>query len=318
MPNRTKHVTLVQEVVRILRNTSRRLPDRVKHTALSTFSFRMKESGYDAATRLKVLQDGLQGYQKQVDREESGTCPLYRPKGYNQESHRKKKALRRVAWYRPHNTVVFIPPTPNSELKKELQAVADKAEEEGGFKIRLVERAGTKLQHLLPGMDNQAPCQEPKCFLHQSGGKGDHRAESVVYRGDCMTCLESGPSSAPDKDGNITQVQERKPGTRAAYIGESGRNALTRGEQHLDAIAAPDQHQENAFARHAKEYHDGEQPQYKFSVLGCHPRPLDRQIWEGVLIRQGEKELNVLLNSKQDHYAPAVGKVVIRNAVGDF
>ena len=260
----------------------------------------------------------IKAFQKQVERDNNGVCPLYRPKGFQAEARRNKKALSKVSWYRPHQSVLFIPPTPDSELKHQLQEVADKVETDSGLKVRIVERAGARLQHLLPGKMSQQPCIEPKCFLHSSGGKGNHQVEGVVYRGDCVTCLERGPSSAPDANGTIKPVEHRKPGTKAAYIGETARCILIRGEQHMNAIAEPETHEENAFARHSSEYHAGEEPSFKLSIACSHPRPLERQIWEGVLIRRGEKELNILMNSKLDHHAPAVGKVVIRNSAGDF
>ena len=36
-------------------------------------------------------------------------------------------------------------------------------------------------------------------------------------------------------------------------------------------------------------------------------RPMQRQVWEGVEIR--EVSCDILLNSKQDHYAPVVGRM---------
>ena len=277
----------------------------------------MKESGYSAEKRLKVLQDGTNAFDKQVERDQSGVCPLYRPKGYDKVNRRNKKRLSRVSWYRPHDTVIFIPPSPKSELKQKLQEIAKKTEDECGIKVRLVERAGLKLQHLVPGLKCQSACQEEKCFLHMSGSKGNHRADGVVYKGDCKTCLEKGPSSFPDQNGTINRVNVRKPGTKSAYFGESSRNTLVRGEQHLAAIENPDLHPDNAFAQHSIKYHQGETPEYCLSIVGCHSRPLERQIWEGVLIRKGERELDILLNSKQDHFAPAVGKLVVRHAVRD-
>ena len=46
MPNRGKWACLVQEVVRICRNTSRLLPTAIRTDSLSEFSFRLKESRY--------------------------------------------------------------------------------------------------------------------------------------------------------------------------------------------------------------------------------------------------------------------------------
>ena len=182
-------------------------------------------------------------------------------------------------------------------MKQQLQEIVRKTEDECGLKVWLVERAGSKLQQHVPG-------------LH-------FRADGVVYRGDCTTCLEKGPSSLPDRNGNVNPVVVRKPGTKSGYFGETSRNTLVRGEHHLAAIENPELHTDNAFAQHSIKYHQGETPEYVLSVVGCHPRPLERQIWEGVLIRKGERELDILMNSKQDHFAPAVGRVVVRHAIGD-
>ena len=100
------------------------------------------------------------------------------------------------------------------------------------------------------------------------------------------------------------------------YWGESSRSALVRGRQHLEAIRNPEKHPENALARHTKLYHAaGETPNYKMALVGSFPKPLDRQVWEGILIRGGEQNTDILMNNKLDHYAPAVGRMVIRNTV---
>ena len=71
-------------------------------------------------------------------------------------------------------------------------------------------------------------------------------------------------------------------------------------------------------AKHSREYHSGNTPEFKFSVLNSFPKSLERQIWEGVLIRRGEANPDLLLmNSKADHHAPAVGKVTITRTVDD-
>ena len=196
MPYKAKKVSLVQEVVRIHRNTSRRLPEDVRNTSLSEFSFRLKESGYNCKERLSIIQRGTEAYHKQVKRDEEGTCPLYRPKDYQSEERATKKRLAKVAWYRPHQTVLFCPPSPGSALKNRLQKVADHLEKDNHIKIRIVERAGTKLKYLLPGLKDSSECNASKCFLHSNGNtKGDHDAEGVVYKATCATCQDSGPSS---------------------------------------------------------------------------------------------------------------------------
>ena len=55
MSDRQKRVSLTQEVIRILRNTKKELPDSVKNDLLSEFSLRMMMSGYSEKFRLEVI-----------------------------------------------------------------------------------------------------------------------------------------------------------------------------------------------------------------------------------------------------------------------
>ena len=51
------------------------------------------------------------------------------------------------------------------------------------------------------------------------------------------------------------------------------------------------------------------------SLVKQFKKPLERQIWEGVEIHKANVDL--LMNSKLDHYQPAVGRMVITNQVND-
>ena len=42
-------------------------------------------------------------------------------------------------------------------------------------------------------------------------------------------------------------------------------------------------------------------------------KPLERQVWEGVEIHAG-----IPMNSKLDHYQPAVGRMMMRNSLDDL
>ena len=48
-------------------------------------------------------------------------------------------------------------------------------------------------------------------------------------------------------------------------------------------------------------------------VIKNFPRPMQRQVWEGLEIREAKCDL--ILNSKQDHYAPVVGHMELRREV---
>ena len=81
----------------------------------------MKDSGYSEKFRLEIVQGGVRGFEKQVERDVSCECPLYRPGEFQREERDKAKKLKRVAWQKPSDSVLFVPPTPGSELAKGLE-----------------------------------------------------------------------------------------------------------------------------------------------------------------------------------------------------
>ena len=238
MPYKMKKTCLIQEVVRILRNTSRRLDDSIKTHFLSEFSLRLKESGYTDKVRLEIIQKGVTAYEKQVERDEAGICPLYRPKGYERELREKKKRRSKASWYKPHDTVMFCPPTPKSELANKFRDIVEKERKNGGISIKVVEKAGRKIRELLPGLKGKKNCGREDCIIHTSGGNGNCNKEGVVYKAQCMSCEADGKSSI--------------------YIGESSKSVYVRGRQHLAATRDPDRNASNAFAKHLREHHNGE------------------------------------------------------------
>ena len=98
-------------------------------------------SGYSAIARQNIIESGMRAYEKQVEREEAGVRPLYRPKGYGEEARKKKKTRTKSAWYKPYDTVLFVPPTPKGELLKKLQHIVEDIGK-NEIKVKIVERAG--------------------------------------------------------------------------------------------------------------------------------------------------------------------------------
>ena len=110
-------------------------------------------------------------YEKLLKRALEGTCPLYRPKGYKEEERRRKKQIRKRSWYKPFSTILFCPPSPNSELAQELRKNAKEETENKGWSVKVVERAGVKLLYQLPGLKEPSVCSKEDCFLHTTGEK---------------------------------------------------------------------------------------------------------------------------------------------------
>lgn len=317
MSMKMKRICLMQEVVRTLRNTKRSLPEEVKTNFLSEFALRMKDSGYTCKFRKEVIEGGVKAYEKQVVRDETGQCPLYRPKGYKKDERAKKKAISKVSWYKPFDTVLFCPPTPGSRLANSLKTIAKDIRDKRPMNIHVVERAGVALKTKLPGLKEQEECLNTKedCIIHKHGGKGNCRASSVVYKGECITCRERGPSSMRTKDGTMKRIPraDRKPGTSSIYIGESSRSAFMRGKDHFKALRNPTDNTSNGFCRHMVECHRGvKNVKFKVDVVGTYKKPLERLISEGVEIYRAKPD--ILMNSKLDHYQPAIGKMVVTNA----
>ena len=223
--------------------------------------------------------------------------------------------MAKVSWYKPFDTVLFCPPTPGSQLAKELRTLAKEIGEKKPMNIHVVERAGISLKIKLPGLKEQEECRNQKehCMIHKHGGKGNCRVSGVVYRGECIACKERGPISIVTKEGDVSRIrkEDRKPGTTSIYIGESGRSAFIRGKEHLHALMAPEKHTSNGFCKHVLENHKGDRQRvdFKVDIVGSYKRPLQRQISEGIEIYRAKPD--ILMNSKYDHYQPAVGRMVV-------
>ena len=295
MPYNMKKTCLIQEVIRILRNTSRRLEDSVKTQFLTEFSLRLKESGYAEKVRFEIIKRGVEGFEKQVEKDENGVCPLYRPKGYEKEQRRKKKMRVKSSWYKPYDTVLFCPPTPKSELAEQLREITEKQKKEGGTCIKVVEKSGIKIRNLLPGLKENNECSRENCFIHSSGGRGNCNKEGVVYKGTCLLCEREGKESI--------------------YIGESCRSGYVRGLQHLHAIRnyELDRHKNNAFSKHIRDTHNGEETPFKLDVIKSYKKPLERQVREGVEIVRSKANMN----SKLDHFHPGIRRVVFEDLYED-
>ena len=70
--------------------------------------------------------------------------------------------------------------------------------------------------------------------------------------------------------------------------------------------------------KHSVEYHNDQEVidvNFKLEVFDSFVKAMERKVCKGVVTLRGEGEVDIVMNSKQDHYAPAVGKVVISSGV---
>ena len=315
MPEKVKRRCLSNEVVRVMRNTDSGQPEEVRNFFLSEFSLRMKMSGYHEKFRREVIVSGMKGYGRMVKNNDDGVCPLYRPKGYRKEERRKEKYMKKRSWYKPCDAVLFCPSTPRGELAQRMREVTNEVSERHGMKVKVVERGGVSISNQLMRRKDRNRCRNgEECIVHANGGKGDCNIEGVVYRGTCLTCKESGPSSKPNVNGEIVRIPERqRRSVNSVYFGETSKSCFARGKQHLQCLENPESpsNRSNAFVRHREDFHrdETERVLYRVDVVKSFKRPLERQVWEGVEIHSSSA--GVQMNSKLDHYQPAVGRMTM-------
>ena len=199
-------------------NTSRELGEEAKIRVMNKYMMKLKISGYDHKMREEVLRSIENGWKKILSKDEKGERPLYRNKNYKKEEKAEEKENKKKNWFKgkggkQHNSVIFIPATPNSILKKEVEKIAIRT----GIKVKVVEKAGEKMVDYLKRFDKTnkpTKCMEEDCMVCIAEKGGPCRKSNIVYKISCKECLANK--------------------ILANYFGESNFNEFTRGKQHLE------------------------------------------------------------------------------------
>ena len=156
---------------------------------------------------------------------------------------------------------MFIPATQGSELKHRFERVINETE----VKMKVIEQAGRTMKNMLVRSNpfKEKKCSDTeKCMVCSGGEGGACRVNSVTYE---ITC-------------NATECDH-------VYHGETGRNAYTRGLEHLDSLRLRDQ--SSPLWRHTRGVHSDTDPPpaYTMRVTGSFKNdPTLRQITEGTKI----------------------------------
>ena len=89
------------------------------------------------------------------------------------------------SWYKTNGnqSVIFVPCTPNETLKKAYEHEIRQSK----FKIKVVERGGTKLKDILHKKDpfKKTNCGRKDCFICTTGGSGNCSRENISYQIKC-------------------------------------------------------------------------------------------------------------------------------------
>ena len=258
MPASVKRTTLTQEGLRILRNTKLEIPWSEKAEMLSDFSARLRYSGYNQRFRQEVIESVLVGWDKMVKEQEEGRRPINRPREWQADQRRMDKKRKKYSWYKAggFSTVIFCPYTPNGELAKRWREIEARGAETRGWRFKVVEQAGRQVRSLLGRNPWAGQCEDPKCFIHTTGGKGNCSRPGCTYKVQCLACEQQGPDTVPadeEQDGSRPGQGEVGVPCLALYHGQSGYSGKTRGLDHEQDKRA--KRQTNAMVRHNTLYH---------------------------------------------------------------
>ena len=280
MPANMKRTVLTQEVIRIRRNISKKLPweTTVKH--LDDFSERMKLSGYNEDYRYQVVRSGVEGFDKMLAEEENGGRPINRPKSWEEDKRQKKKELQKRNWFRKgdFDVPLFVPHTPRGVLAKAMRAKEAQNNQGRRIRFKIVEKGGVTLEQMLRRSNPWAggKCGRERCFPCKGGEGGNCWMESITYTLWCEECGEK----------------------VAAYKGETGRNGYSRGAEHLNYWEANDE-DKSVLWLHSLHHHQGRQDvKYSMKVTGAFQDPLERQIMEKIQIQNFQGP--VLMNRRSE------------------
>ena len=273
----TKRNILIAEMLRVLLRCSPLLDWKVTAEHASTMNKRIQNAGYNKTFRKQVTKAALKKYKDITHKDETGECPRYRNKTWQKTEREKKKQQQKTKWYKKgkqkYKSVIFVPATPHSKLQKEYKKIIDKHQ----MKIKVIEKAGTQLKNILQKSDpfKENKCNDPECFPCKSNDKNkptNCRKDGIVYNIICQKC-------------------------QSIYIGESSRNAISRGKEHKQDF---DTNKETSIMlRHIKTHHqhDTNKPEFKMIVTHIYNNnSMDRQISEAIQINNIPKQQ--IINTK--------------------
>ena len=102
-----------------------------------------------------------------------------RQKSWNREERERKKKEKKEGWFKSkgEESIIFVPATPKSELKKRCEKVV----RDRRLRIRIVERGGMTLKGILQHSDPFGT-SECDCLVCRSGVVRKCRKEGIVSR----------------------------------------------------------------------------------------------------------------------------------------
>ena len=299
----TKRTILTQECLRRLRNTKIELGEKVRNEHLTKFMLKMKNSGHKVNFRTRILKSSLNAFEKMVEEDKSGKKPLHRNRSWNKENRTKDKENKKNNWYKidknseksekQFTSILFVPPTPGSELLKDIKKRDEELNKNEKDRIKFVEKGGIKIEKLLTNKNpfKTEKCTDkwcPLCKGEYGEIKIDCNTNNAGYRWVCKTC-------------------EKNRNQKRVYEGETSRSIRIRTLEHLRGLK--NKISSNVLYKHSKMDHIGENVEFGLEISGTFNNALTRQANESIRIyKRPDSEL---LNSKSEFNHPPTARVML-------
>ena len=170
MPTQMKVSSLTQDMLRVLLRCSPLLERKETTKHCNEFTKIMQFSGHNQEFRTLITKPELKAYKEIERKDKEGIEPMYRNKEWHREARNIQKREKKEGCFnmKGEESVIFIPATPNSELKSRVE----KNVKERKMKIRIVEKGGTPIKNLL-----QRSKQKPKNDVCK-----------CLYNTECLDC----------------------------------------------------------------------------------------------------------------------------------
>ena len=220
--------------------------------------------------------------------------------------------------------VLFVPSTEDSKLAKEIRAVIRELQPWTGISIKVVERAGEKLEEVLHKSDpwENVDCQRENCKPCKSSYSMEKpkfkncKRRSIVYKVWCKTCKkesEEKRNKNKSENKNKRKREEMDKGNEETftYIGETSRSAMERGEEHLKDLEF--RRSKSHMLKHIVMYHGESEPEkidFAMEILSSHRSSFERQIREAVLIERMDGPYS--MNSKLEYSRTVIPKIKMK------
>jgi len=277
--SRMKYNVMVNEIDRIVRNSSPHLPwEESIVPSITYFLKRMTYSGYSQKFMIDSLNGALDKYDVRKRRFEEGQSYY----DVSDLSNRKKKADNPHDWYKEedkYESVLFVEPTWKSNLKVQVEKLLKKYH----LKIKVVERVGETVKSILQRSDpfRTNICEREDCLICEKALPVNCRERGVVYELVCTVC-------------------ERK------YRGQTGVSIYERTCKHSKDWR--DGLESCPLYRHQELFHPDGEFDFEVRVLSkCFGKPTRRMITEAVKI--GELKDDESMNSKREWTYIALDKI---------